>query len=485
MNRIFPLLVLFYAIPAFAAEDVQPNFIFILADDCSYRDLELYGGPAKTPHINELASQGMTFNRCYQSAPMCSPTRHALYTGLYPVKSGAYPNHAQAYGHVKSIPHYLGEMGYRVALAGKTHVDPKSVFPFEYINEFADPIDEDVPLIDGWRYPEVHRLLQDSAEGETPFCLFLCSNEPHGPYTKGDPSIYRNAEMSPQQLDYHRSEYEKYLAEITYFDGQVGEVLEMLDELHLRNDTLVIVATEQGSSFPFGKWTCYEIGVASGLIASWPDKIEAGVESDAIVEYTDVVPTFLDIAGAEIPVFDADAAAKGRAVLPGRTTSPGRIGVKKLDGCSFFDVLTGGSAFHSDYAFSLQTTRGVNGYKEPYGIRSIVGQQYRYIRNLFPENEFSIPSSRRVYDRTRNMDEESRQFADSYLNRPAEELYDIIHDPYCQNNLIENEQLSGIKNELARELNEWMRDQEDSGRQVELDAYDHQADWRKSQHNNN
>ena len=108
-----------------------PNFVFILADDCSYRDMELYGGPAKTPHMNLLAKQGMKFNRCYQSAPMCSPTRHALYTGLYPVKSGAYPNHTRAYPNVRSIVHHLKPLGYRVVQTGKTHINPPEVFPFE------------------------------------------------------------------------------------------------------------------------------------------------------------------------------------------------------------------------------------------------------------------------------------------------------------------------------------------------------------------
>ena len=131
------------------AVDKAPNVLFFLADDCSYPDLELYGGPAKTPNLNKLAKGGMTFNRCYQAASMCSPTRHCLYTGLYPVRSGAYPNHARAYENVRSIPHYLSESGYRVALAGKTHIEPKTVFPFEYLKEFADPITEEVQEVNG------------------------------------------------------------------------------------------------------------------------------------------------------------------------------------------------------------------------------------------------------------------------------------------------------------------------------------------------
>lgn len=73
----------------------------------------------------------MQFDACYQTAPMCSPTRHNLHTGLYPVRSGPYPNHAFVKGGVKSAAHYLKVAGYRVALAGKRHILPESAFPFE------------------------------------------------------------------------------------------------------------------------------------------------------------------------------------------------------------------------------------------------------------------------------------------------------------------------------------------------------------------
>lgn len=72
----------------------RPNFLFIIADDCTYTDLEVYGGQAKTPHLNKLAQEGMMFSKCFQAAPMCSPTRHCLYTGIYPVKSE----------HIQTIP---------------------------------------------------------------------------------------------------------------------------------------------------------------------------------------------------------------------------------------------------------------------------------------------------------------------------------------------------------------------------------------------
>ena len=99
-------------------------------------DGEVYGGQAKTPNLNQLAKQGLKFTRCFQTAPMCSPTRHNIYTGLYPVRSGAWPNHTCVYPGTKSIAHYLKDSGYRVALSGKTHISPRESFPFEYSDDF-------------------------------------------------------------------------------------------------------------------------------------------------------------------------------------------------------------------------------------------------------------------------------------------------------------------------------------------------------------
>jgi len=108
----------------FAAD--KPNLVFIIADDCTFRDIGCYGGQAHTPNIDNLATEGMRFTHCFQAAPMCSPTRHNIYTGQYPVKSGAYPNHTFAKDDVKSIVQYLKPLGYRVALSGKKHIGPKN-----------------------------------------------------------------------------------------------------------------------------------------------------------------------------------------------------------------------------------------------------------------------------------------------------------------------------------------------------------------------
>ena len=199
MKRVFTLLVicsLFSCVKAksnFSTGIQKPNFVFILADDCTFRDLGCYGGQAHTPNIDQLAKDGMKFNYAFQAAPMCSPTRHTICTGLYPVKSGAYPNHTRAYNKVESIVHYLKLLGYRVAMSGKTHVSPKSVFPFEYSKGIADLFKGKGAVSkkkNSRNFAVIDKLMSESKANKNPFCLFVTSNQPHTPWDLGDPSRY-------------------------------------------------------------------------------------------------------------------------------------------------------------------------------------------------------------------------------------------------------------------------------------------------------
>lgn len=451
----------------FASAESRPNLFFVLADDCTFRDLELYGGVAKTPHLNKIAAEGMKFNRCYQAAPICSPTRHNLYTGIYPVKSGAYPNHTFVYPHIKTLPTYLLEQGYRVALFGKTHIGPRKSFPFEYFpkgfgfyGKDKEGRIETKPYANP-RYPEMESFIKECVESDTPFCIIAASHEPHGPYTTGDASVYQNHDYPlPVNLvdtPKTRSTYAKYLAEVTFFDGQVGECSAMLERHEVTDNTLLMVATEQGSGFPFGKFTTYENGVGSGLVARWPAKIAKGVVSEAIVEYVDVVPTFLEVAGAPIP--------------------------EVLEGRSFLPVLEGETVEHKDYAYSLQTTVGVKGYREPYGTRSVVSERYRYIRNVNHEGVFTINGAQQIsqgkkatgfigewQELAKSGDENAKQLVETYYKRPEEELYDIKSDPYCRVNLADHAENADVLKNLSSKLDAWMEQQGDTGAQTELDA---------------
>ena len=439
------LLALLFLLPLSALAADRPNLLLVIADDCTFTDLGVYGGQAKTPNLDKLASQGLKFNHCYQAAPMCSPTRHCLYTGLYPVKSGAYPNHTFAKEGTKSVAHYLGDAGYTVALSGKKHIAPQEVFPFQY----SGKNNPDLKAID--------ELMASSKQSGKPFCLFACSNEPHTPYTLGDASAYppEKLELPPHFVDTPatRSQFSKYLAEITYYDWQVGELMKLLDKHGVADNTLVIVLSEQGSAFPFAKWTCYERGLQSGLIARWPDKIKPGTTTDAMVEYVDIVPTFLDASKTVIP--------------------------KILEGKSFVPVLQGEADEHKDFSYGIHTTRGIINGSPHYGIRSVRDKRYRYIRNLTPEENFSNVVFRNAYykewlAKAAAGDEHAMRVTDNYRRRPAEELYDCDSDPWNLSNLAEDPEHATIKSDLSKQLDSWMKQQGDQGQATELAAHQHQ-----------
>lgn len=105
----------------------KPNILLFLADDMTWRDCQPYGNnDVLTPNMSRLAGEGMCFNNMFTATAMCAPTRQQLYTGLFPVRSGAYPNHSRVYDGVKSLGHHFGELGYRVALLGKKHYGPNN-----------------------------------------------------------------------------------------------------------------------------------------------------------------------------------------------------------------------------------------------------------------------------------------------------------------------------------------------------------------------
>ena len=103
---------------AYAAE--KPNVLIIMADDCTHTDLPLYGGQnAKTPNLDALAAQSLTFNKAYVSSAMCQPCRAELFTGKYPMQNGCAWNHSASRPDVTSMPHHMQKLGYRVGIAAR------------------------------------------------------------------------------------------------------------------------------------------------------------------------------------------------------------------------------------------------------------------------------------------------------------------------------------------------------------------------------
>ena len=438
--RLFSLLFsLAIAVSAFGGD--RPNIVFLLADDLTRWDIACYGSEdSKTPAIDKLARDGMKFTRCYQAAPMCSPTRHNIYKGKYPIRSGAYPNHTNANEGTKSIVHHLKPLGYRVALSGKTHIGPVEVFPFEYLGMGSNP---DFELVDAF--------VQDAVSKDEPFCLFLTSNEPHTPWDKGDNSVYdrEKIKLPPYYVDNAetRENFCLYLAEINYLDGQVKQALELLEKNGVRENTVFIFASEQGNAFPFAKWTCYNAGLGSALIVSWPGMVEPGSVSDALVEYSDITPTMIDLAGGDP--------------------------VKGLDGKSLVPVLKGKKTSHKKYTYGEMTTRGIINGSDYYPVRSVSNGTYRYILNPAWEVEFSNVAKMPGWEESAKTEPRAAELIQKHKYRPAVELFNDQEDPYNQANLAGQQEYKKIQKKLDKQLKKWMSYSGDEGVLTELLAFEH------------
>ena len=281
----------------FAQTPSKPNILLIIADDCSYYDIGCFGAVNnKTPHIDALARQGIKFNSAYNSVSMSTPTRHCVYTGMYPMHHGGYANHSSVNADVKSLPTYLGNLGYRVGLAGKWHIKPLANFPFEDVPGFPKGCTS--PNTD-YHTKGIEKFMERDAS--QPFCLVLASINSHAPWTGGDASVFdrKKLQLPPQFIDTEvtREYYARYLAEVGLLDQQVGDAMQILKEKNLLQNTLVIFISEQGTQFAGAKWTNWSAGVKSAMVASWPGVIKPGTETSAIVQYEDLLPTFIDVAG--------------------------------------------------------------------------------------------------------------------------------------------------------------------------------------------
>src|SRR5690606_13771247 len=109
-----------------------PNIVLFMADDLGVSDIGPYGNrTVKTPNLDRLATEAMLFKRAFAASPTCCPSRSSLYTAMYPMRHGAHGNHSGVKAGMLSIVQRLSALGYRVAIAGKLHVGPRDVFPFE------------------------------------------------------------------------------------------------------------------------------------------------------------------------------------------------------------------------------------------------------------------------------------------------------------------------------------------------------------------
>ena len=335
----------------------KPNIIFILADDMGYGDLSCYGNEyVQTPNIDRLAETGTRFNQCYAGSGISSPSRCALMTGrntgntrirdnmctaggiagikVNPDGDSTIVRRANLLPQDTTIATVLSAAGYRTCLVNKWHLDG--------YDKGASPNHRGFDEFYGWTISTVHSNspyyypyyrfhgdslinIPENANGKhgihnndlstndaiafirrnqhNPFFLYLAYDAPHEPYNIDQTAWYDGQETWTPDT-------KRYASLITHMDAAIGRLLDELDKLNLRENTLIIFASDNGAAvqapikllncnagFKGRKGMLYEGGIRVPFIVSYPGHIAEGTKSDQIMAFWDIMPTFAELIG--------------------------------------------------------------------------------------------------------------------------------------------------------------------------------------------
>jgi arylsulfatase A-like enzyme len=403
----------------------RPNLVVIDCHDLG-RHLACYGHPTvPSDALDALAAEGVLFERAYATAPQCSPSRAALYTGRHAHDVGMLglahaPFDWALHADVRYLAHYLRDAGWSTAHVGVQHVahdTPANVRALGFDHHAAAHADAATAAAAA---VEVVR----SATG--PYFLNVGFLEPHrdaqGRFRAQPPRGERGVEVPPYLPD--RAESREELAElqgaIAAMAEGVGRILAAIDERGDRDDTWVVFTTDHGLAMPRAKATMYDAGIGVALIMRWPAAgIVGGRRSDAMVSHVDLVPTLLEGLGIDVP--------------------------DGLHGRSYWSVLRGEASVHQRLVFAEKTFHTAY---EP--MRAVRGERYKLIANLevdimnVPGDVLRSPIAATMID-------------EIVRERPPLELYDLLEDPEERRNRIDDPELADVAAELKRELVAWMR----------------------------
>jgi uncharacterized sulfatase len=454
----------------------RPNILFAVSDDQSWVSTSIAGDPAtKTPAFDRVASGGILFTNAICASPGCAPSRAAILTGRVPWQLEEAGTHASYFpAKFQVYPDLLEKAGYFVGITGKGAGPCNSegagwkrnpAGPGFNARKLADPPKGINPL----DYAGNFRDFLDKRPKGSPFCFWYGSTEPHRGYDTGAgarsgkrldqarvPGFLPDApEVRSDLLDYSR--------EIEHFDSQLGQMLAHLEKIGELSNTLVVVTSDNGMSFPGSKATMNEYGIHLPLAMMWPERIKSGRRVNDVISFTDFAPTFLEAAGLRpLPVMT------GRSLMNVLTSPASGV----VDATRRYAL--SGRERHSHARFD----------NLGYPTRAIRTADFLYIRNFKPElwpagdpelyaDIDNGPS--KFYMLAHRADPAIRaQFEKGFGKHPAEELYDIHRDPACMRNLAADPQFASRRKELRAELDRVLTAQQDPrmvGRGDIFDSY--------------
>jgi uncharacterized sulfatase len=429
MNKsIFVIVALVHILFIFSCSNQQktaaqrPNILWIVADDLG-ADLGCYDTPVvKTPHIDQLAREGARYTNCFTVCAVCSPSRSALVTGMYPTSINSHQHRTHFKkplpDHVKVITHYFRKAGY-FTCNGK-YGDKKKPGKQDY-NFIADSIYDGTDW--SQRKPEQSFFAQIQIFG------------PHRAFQRdpANPVDANQVEIPPYYPDHPitRQDWALYLENIQIVDKQVGTILQRLEDEKLVENTIVFFFGDQGRPHVRAKQFLYDGGIRTPLILRWPGKIAPGTVVEELVSNVDFAPTVLQMININPPQY--------------------------MQGQNFW----GPEVLKREYIFAMRDRRDETVDR----IRCVRNKQFKYIRNYYPERPFTqfnaykkhqypVLTLMQVLYKQDKLTPEQTRFMGS--DRPGEEFYDLRVDPFELNNLAYDNDYKDIIEEMRVVLDKWL-----------------------------
>ncbi len=421
-----------------------PNILWVTCEDIS-PNLGSYGDPyANTPHLDQLAKEGVVYTNAYASAPVCAVARSGIITGMYASSQGT--QHMRCDGRrpegVKMYPELLRSAGYYCTNNVKTDynfaMDHKSIWD-ESSNEahWRNRKDPNQPFFAIFNFVTSHEGRVNREEAYNHAVKELDPAQLKRPGQVPLPPYFPDTEAV-------RELWARYYNIITAMDQQVGDILQQLKEDGLEEHTIVIFYSDHGAGIPRHKRWMFDSGLRVPLIVRVPEKYQSwlphtpGSQTDELVSFIDLAPTALKLAGLPIP-----ANMQGRAFLGTDLSSPRQYVYAGRD--------------RMDERYDMQ--------------RTVRDKRYLYIRYYEPYKPYcqymNTPEKGAIMQAIRQAHQEGTlPEAGQHIVaavKPAEALYDCEQDPYNLKNLVEDPAYQDKLTELRTAHAQWSDDTKDTG----------------------
>ena len=431
-------------------QHVKPNILFAIADDASFPHMSAYGcNWVKSPAFDKIAREGILFNNAYTPNAKCSPSRACILTGRNSWQLEEATNHVPFFpSKFKTYAEALSENGYHVGytakgwapgIANDSQGNARQLTGVPY-NEFKT--EPPARFISNNDYTANFEAFLNDCEEDQPFCFWFGAIEPHRAYEFR--AGIEKGQLNPDDIDKVfsfwpdndtvRADLLDYAFEIQYFDKHLGNMLDLLEQKGLLDNTLVIATADNGMPFPRIKGQEYELSNHLPLAIMWRNGIRnPGRVIEDYVNFIDFTPTYLELAQLD----------------------PQKTGMQPIRGRSLTDIFYAeGDGQITDYRNHVIIGKERHDIGRPndvgYPIRGIVKDNFLLVKNYEtdrwpagnPETGYlncdGSPTKTVLLNRRRNP-ETYDYWKWSFGKRPEFELYNIKDDPECMNNLATQE----------------------------------------------